>query len=130
MVTTDADLKRVLEEAEAALAARPLSARRRQALRLALDELLSNILRHAHADGGAHPVAVRLDLDEPMQLEIEDDGKPFDPARDAPPPVLTGPVEERPVGGLGLHLLRSLGVTLDHRRANGRNIVRGGFAPE
>ena len=33
MVTTAADLKRVLEEAEAALAARPLSARRRQALR-------------------------------------------------------------------------------------------------
>ena len=130
MDNTAADMERVMDAIEALLAARAASAKRKYAVRLALDELLSNILRHAHADGGAHPVAVRLDLDEPMQLEIEDDGQPFDPARDAPPPVLSGPVEERPVGGLGLHLLRSLGVTLAHRRENGHNIVRVGFPPD
>ena len=119
-----------MDEIEALLDSRGASAKRKFAVRLALDELLSNILKYAHDDGQVHPVAVRFEPDEPAHLVLEDDGRPFNPLADAPAPVLAGPVEDRPIGGLGLHLLQSMGLKLDYRRENGRNVLRVDFPPE
>jgi anti-sigma regulatory factor (Ser/Thr protein kinase) len=127
MVNTVADMQRIMDEVDVLLASRPVSAKRKFAVRLALDELLSNVIRHAHDDQGVHPIAVRLELDAPARLTIEDDGKPFNPLEDAPAPVLDGPVEDRPIGGLGLQLLQSMGMKLDYRRENGRNLLRVDF---
>ena len=63
-------------------------------------------------------------------LALADDGKPFDPTADAPPPVLDGPVEDRPIGGLGLHILKKMGLQLAYRREAGRNVVRVDFPEE
>jgi anti-sigma regulatory factor (Ser/Thr protein kinase) len=125
-----ADMERVMDEVGVLLESRPVSAKRKYAVRLALDELLSNIIRYAYDDQGVHPVALGLELEDPASLTIEDDGRPFNPLEDAPPPVLDGPVEDRPIGGLGLHLLQSLGMKLDYRRENGRNILRVDFPKE
>ena len=130
MDNTAAGMERVMDEVEALLDARGASAKRQFAVRLALDELLSNIVKYAHDDGQVHPVAVRFEADEPAHLVLEDDGRPFNPLADAPAPVLAGPVEDRPVGGLGLHLLLSMGLKLDYRRENGRNVLRVDFPPE
>jgi anti-sigma regulatory factor (Ser/Thr protein kinase) len=130
MDNNPADMERVMDEVEALLAARPVSAKRKYAVRLALDELLSNIIRYAYDDRAVHPIALRIELGEPAHLAIEDDGRPFNPLKDAPAPVLDGPVEDRPIGGLGLHLLQSLGMKLDYRRDNNRNILRVDFPAE
>ena len=127
MVNDSADLARVLDEVDARLAALPVSPKRKYAVRLALDELLSNVIRYAYDDGGAHRIGLKLEPDVPFFLTIEDDGKPFDPLADAPPPVLDGPVEDRPIGGLGLHLLKQMGLQLAYRREAGRNLVRVDF---
>ena len=130
MHNTAADLQRVVDEVEILLETRPVSAKRKYAVRLAVDELLSNVVQYAYDDKAVHPIAVRLELDEPAHLTIEDDGRPFNPLKDAPAPVLDGPVEDRPIGGLGLHLLQSLGMKLDYRRENGRNILHVDFPEE
>ena len=130
MANDSADLQRVMDEVDVLLAARPVSPKRQYAVRLALDELLSNVIRYAYDDGAVHRIGLKLETGEPFALTIEDDGKPFDPLADAPAPVLAGPVEDRPIGGLGLHILKQMGLKLDYRRENNRNVVRVVFPGE
>ena len=130
MANHAADMQRVMDEAEAWLELRPVSAKRKYAIRLALDELLSNVIKYAYDDEGVHSIAVRLELDAPATLTIDDDGRAFDPLADAPPPVLAGPVEDRPIGGLGLHILKQMGLRLSYRRENNHNILRVVFPEE
>ena len=130
MVNAPADLERVMDEVDARLAALPVSAKRKYAVRLALDELLSNVIRYAYDDNAVHRIHLTLETGQPFALTIEDDGKPFDPLTDAPPPVLDGPVEDRPIGGLGLHILKQMGLQLRYRRDGGRNILRVDFPEE
>jgi phosphoserine phosphatase RsbU/P len=92
-----------------------------QAVTLALDEVITNTISYGYDDEGAHEIRVRLTLaNGGLSAEVEDDGKPFNPLT-APQPDLTGPVEARPVGGLGVHLVRSVMNHVDYRRESGKN---------
>ena len=92
-------------------------------LNLAIDELLTNVISYGYDDGAAHAIAVRCAAaGDEITVEIEDDGRAFDPF-DAPPPDLTSSIEERAIGGLGVHLVRSLTDDASYERRDGRNIV-------
>ena len=56
------------------------------------------------------------------EVEVEDDGLCFNPL-DAPEPDLTGPIEDRPIGGLGIYLVKNIMDELDYRRREGRNCL-------
>jgi serine/threonine-protein kinase RsbW len=72
-------------------------------LKLALTEAVSNSVRHAYADGGGF-VSVAYELSpDALAVEVEDDGKGFDPER---PPALEG--EELTEGGLGIAIIRTI----------------------
>jgi anti-sigma regulatory factor (Ser/Thr protein kinase) len=89
---------------------------------LSLDEIVSNVIRHGY-DRRAHEIVVRLALDDgAMTVQVEDEGKPFDPLS-APPPDLDRPIEERGVGGLGIHIVRHMMDVLDYRREGNRNLL-------
>ena len=90
---------------------------------LALDEVVTNIIRYAHDDGRQHPIVVRLTL-EPgvLTAEVEDDGRAFNPL-EAPAPDLHASIEDRPIGGLGIHLVRSVMTSVEYRREDGRNLL-------
>ena len=90
---------------------------------LALDEVVTNIIRYAHDDGRQHPIVVRLTL-EPgvLTVEVEDDGRAFNPL-EAPAPDLHASIEDRPIGGLGIHLVRSVMTSVEYRREDGRNVL-------
>lgn len=93
-------------------------------LRLAAEESLSNIIRHAYADTARHSIEVTVEIDGgEIQLVLRDDGRPFSPLA-APTPDLDAPVEQRPAGGLGIHLLRNLVDRADYRRENDTNVLR------
>jgi anti-sigma regulatory factor (Ser/Thr protein kinase) len=68
-------------------------------------------------------VTVEVELDkERVTVIVTDDGTPFDPfARDAPDTTL--PVEERPIGGLGIHLVGQLMDEVSYQRRDGHNVV-------
>lgn len=90
---------------------------------LCLEEAVTNVIKYAFADPGEHDVAVeaRLDAAE-LVLEVSDGGRTFDPLS-APAPNFDLPHEERPVGGLGIHLLRKLTDRMAYERAGGRNVL-------
>lgn len=78
------------------------------ACELAADEACSNIMEHAYAgrsDGVIH-VACWL-ADQSFMLRFHDYGRSFDPAR-VQKPVLEGDLVSRPIGKLGMHIMRSL----------------------
>ena len=58
-----------------------------------------------------------------LGIEFRDFGRPFDPLQ-APPPDLDRPAGERPIGGLGIHLVRSLTDRVEYRRLGGANLLR------
>ena len=88
---------------------------------LVLEEVFTNILRYAYADAGAHEVRFSARRTEDhVVLEFADDGRAFDPLS-AKPPDLRLPPEERPIGGLGIHLVRKIADALEYAREDGRN---------
>jgi len=95
-----------------------------QAADLALEELVTNVISYAYEDAAPHEIRIRLTLDAPhLQIEVEDDGRPYDPL--SRPPVDTSvPLEDKRIGGLGIHLVRSFMDDVDYRREAGKNILR------
>jgi len=96
---------------------------------VSLDEVLANVVHHALAGrGAAATVELELRLDTrtvpaECELVVSDDGPEFDPlAADAPDTSLA--VEDRPVGGLGIALVRRLMDDVAYERRDGRNRLR------
>lgn len=97
---------------------------------LILEELLINIARYAYAP--AHGVVeVRYAAFEPGKLRIEiiDSGRVFNPLAVDPPDLSRG-LADRPIGGLGVFLVRSMVDSIDYRREADRNILSFTFPGE
>jgi anti-sigma regulatory factor (Ser/Thr protein kinase) len=92
-------------------------------INLALDEVLTNVISYGHDDGGRHEIEVRLAAGRgEVAIEVTDDGRPFDPLS-APEPATDVPLAERPVGGLGIHMVRKLMDRIEYRRDGARNVL-------
>jgi serine/threonine-protein kinase RsbW len=93
-------------------------------LNVALDEALSNIIAYGYEAGAKGEIAVRLSCaSDEVKVEIEDGGKAFDPLQE-PPPDLTASLQERKIGGLGIHFIRSLMDQVAYDRVDGKNRLR------
>jgi serine/threonine-protein kinase RsbW len=90
---------------------------------LVLEEVVTNIVKYAHVKPGPHQIrfAARL-TPRHVILSFDDDGREFDPSA-APPPDLGRPLDERPIGGLGIHLVRRLADRMEYKRVGGRNCL-------
>jgi len=95
----------------------------RRSLNIALDELLANELSHGMAGREEGFVSVEMELDgKCVNVRITDDGSPFDPfQQEAPDTTLS--IEDRSIGGLGIHLVRELMDDVSYERKNGHNVV-------
>jgi len=92
-------------------------------LNLALEEAVSNIIRHGYAGREGHGVSVTVHFaGEWVAATVEDDAAPFDPSKH-PEPDLTVPLEDRLDGGMGVYLIRRLMDEVDYRREEGRNVL-------
>ena len=90
-------------------------------LNLALEEVVANVIMHAYPQGGAHEIRVDVTAEvDRVAAAVVDDGVAFDPLQRAEPNV-TLPLEERPVGGLGIFLARRVMDDLHYSREAGRN---------
>ena len=78
-------------------------------LKVAVDEACSNVVEHGYKGRpGPFPLGVVFEADEKrIAVAVTDRGRPFDPAR-APKPDLEAHWQDRPIGGLGWHLIRRL----------------------
>jgi anti-sigma regulatory factor (Ser/Thr protein kinase) len=92
-------------------------------INLALEELVTNIISYGYRDTGPHEIRITLTIqNDKLRAEVEDDARPFNPA-EAKPPDLDLPLEERPIGGLGIHLAKSMFDTMEYRRDKGKNCL-------
>ena len=88
---------------------------------LTLEELVLNVMDYGYDDDG-QDIEIHLTSDaDAITIEIVDSGRPFDPLTDAPEPDLDAPVEERRIGGLGVHLVKTLMDRMDYKRENEQN---------
>ena len=93
-------------------------------LNLAFDELITNTISYGLTGDGDGKIHVSVTYgDGELVSEIVDAGRPFDPFAEAPPPDLTSAVAERPIGGLGVHLVKTLIDEVEYRREDGRNHI-------
>ena len=90
----------------------------------ALEEHLTNVMTYGYEDDSPHKILVRLGIArDALQIEVEDDGKPFNPL-EQPKPDLAIPLVDRPIGGLGIFLIRQFMDELNYRRKADHNIFQ------
>jgi len=93
-------------------------------LQVVLDEIISNAIKYAWPEGGAHELLVRLTVDGTViEVEVMDDGQPYDP-RNAPPPRPAKPGRRPKPGGVGIQMVKQLVDVLDYARVDRYNRVR------
>ncbi len=93
-------------------------------IQLVLDELLTNVISYAFDDEKEHTIKLSVQLTAPnLVVTIIDDGIAFDPFSRSTPDT-SAPIEEREIGGLGIHLAREVMDEVSYVRKNSRNVVR------
>ena len=91
--------------------------------RLALEELVLNIVQHGSSSNAPVQLLVRIDrMGSTLAFEVRDDGPAFDPSA-APAPDTRQALEERRPGGLGLHLVRNMTRDFAYHRDGRHNVV-------
>ena len=111
----------VLAAGEAAARA-GLAPERALHLELAVEEAAVNICTHAY-HGAPGPLRLRvLAAGEDVRVELTDEGPAYSPLEEAPPDLSAG-LAERPIGGLGVHLMRQVTDELHYERRGERNIL-------
>jgi anti-sigma regulatory factor (Ser/Thr protein kinase) len=98
-------------------------------LELMIEEILVNIWRYSYPEGAPGTIEVTYSVPRPgeMEIEVADQGVAFDPLK-ADPPDLTLDLAQRPVGGLGILLLKSFARSLKYRRQLGWNRLSFGIS--
>lgn len=93
-------------------------------LQVALDEILSNIVRYAYAGRGPVDIDIEFAFRHGIvTVTVTDAGPRFNPL-DVPPPPTDLPLDERQPGGLGLALVRSLTDEARYEWRDGRNTLK------
>jgi anti-sigma regulatory factor (Ser/Thr protein kinase) len=107
MVGTIAELPRILEFVEHVCEETAIDPSATFDLKLAVEEACTNVIEHAYSGAGGE-LTVCFDVYGPdVEITVMDHGRPFAPDEVALPD-LNLPLEERPVGGLGLFLMQQL----------------------
>jgi anti-sigma regulatory factor (Ser/Thr protein kinase) len=123
LVARRSSLNRVLELFETFADGQGVPAATRRKAHLALDEIVSNVVRHASNPARSVRFSVDVTIDRGfLRIEVVDNGRVFDPLSVAKP-KLDGSLMDRPLGGLGIHLVRALMDRVEYRRLRSRNHV-------
>jgi len=115
------ELARLSEKANEFLTAAAVPETAGYAANLAIEEMVTNIIKYGYDDQAVHTIHVRLACEGGvLHVGIEDDGRAFNPLH-APAPDTTKPLGDRTIGGLGIFLVRQLAQSMDYRREHGLN---------
>jgi len=91
---------------------------------LAVDEWVTNVVQYGINEEAPADIRVSIRMrDRLLRVVIENRGAPFDPFTEAPLPDTTLPLEDRPIGGLGVLLVQSLMSSVRYERVGDRNQI-------
>lgn len=92
-------------------------------IRLVLEEIVTNIISYGYEDKADHAIEVSIvNTEEDITVRVRDDARPFNLLAH-PRPDLEIPLEEREVGGLGIHLIREMMDEISYEREADGNLV-------
>lgn len=92
-------------------------------LNLVLEELVTNIIFYGYNDTNEHEINILLSYhDKTVQIQIEDDGKEFNPLLYIEPDTGLA-LDDRKIGGLGIHFVRKIMDDITYTRSDNKNIV-------
>ena len=92
-------------------------------INLCIEECITNIISHGYQDNEEHWIEITLTSeDEKFIVCIEDDGIPYNPT-EAAAPDLESTLEERKVGGLGVHLMKHFIDNISYQRRSNKNVL-------
>ncbi len=99
------EIEPIIDYAVTAAQEAGLSEHAKHRVRLAVDEIVTNIVMHGYEEAGrSGDLSISAEYDEEqLTIYLEDTGLQYDP-RNTPPPDLASSVEKRPLGGLGIYL--------------------------
>ncbi len=93
-------------------------------LELVIEELVLNSMTHGRRGAEDHEITVRVCVGaERVTVQIEDNGRPYDPVEQAPPAPMEPAAADRPIGGVGVHLVRRLVESLCYEHRGGKNVI-------
>ncbi len=92
------------------------------AVELVTEEAVINVFKYAYPQGEGKVRLRCMDEGDRFVIEVTDWGVLFD-ATEQPAPAVTSSLEERPVGGLGIHLMRNMTDEIIYKREDGQNIL-------
>jgi serine/threonine-protein kinase RsbW len=119
-----AELSVLRDTLDRTAAAHGISGKPLYELQVVLDEIVSNIIKYAWPEGGVHELLVRLTVaGAVVEVEVIDDGQPYDPRNAPPPPPAAPGIKPRP-GGVGVHMVKQLVDRFDYERVDGYNRVK------
>ena len=109
------------EKVEAFGDAHKLTSQKIYMMNLALEELVTNMISYGF-DGVTQPeIEIAVQVNGPMlEMTIMDNGQQFDPTQDTHPD-LSSPIEDRPIGGLGLYLVKTFADRMTYEYVDGKN---------
>lgn len=94
------------------------------AVELALDELLTNTISYGFESTEHADIGVELDLaDNHLVLRLSDNGRAFDPFAEVAPVDIDADIDDRQIGGLGIHLVRETMDDVHYERSADRNVL-------
>ncbi len=93
-------------------------------VKLVVEELGLNIIDHGYGNDESKEIEIRLSTDGgSLTIEFIDEASPFDPLHDTPPPDTSAGIEDRPVGGLGVFLVKEMMDEATYAREENRNRI-------
>lgn len=117
------ELERLCRELETFGREKKLSQKCQYEIHLAVEEHFTNIVTHGFTDQAEHLIDVLLACENNVvEITIEDDGIPFNPLNIKRPDTKL-PLEERKLGGLGIHLTRHCMDDITYYRKDNKNIL-------
>ena len=92
-------------------------------LHLAVDEACTNCVSYAYPEGEPGEIELTCRIGpKKFEISIRDWGRPFNPLK-TPPPDLDLDLEDRPIGGLGVFLMKKFSDRLEYRREEDSNLL-------
>ena len=90
-------------------------------IQMALDELLTNIVNYGYEDTDEHQIDIHFGVnDDAVKVEIVDDSKPYNILEKDNPDISLS-MEDKPIGGLGIFLIKKLMSNVDYYTKEGKN---------
>jgi len=92
-------------------------------VKLALEEAVTNVILYAYPGKKNKEISVQFEIiADLLKIVITDTGLPFDPTQKERPDLML-PIHEKPIGGLGIHLVKEIMTNVEYVRKGDKNIL-------